>query len=699
MAIFPLTFAQPGDLVFFNRIPDGSTSFEEAVVAASKFDPNIFHVAVLVDPAEEIVVHATSNGVNKQLLADAIRELDPDYVELGIVSVSSSWKDRATNFAAGQIGAGYNDLFSPTCLDSNGKRAFYCCQLASEAYKQTNNGESPFLSHKLNFCDSSGALVPYWVEYYKKLCPSNPDPPQGGPGSHPSVLKASPRVTIAANRLCNMRKFTLQHDLVKALHFVGGARVDLNSARKFNVMEPRNGELLTECSCADAGQVKEAVAFAKEAQVEWAQMPWGERGRILHRTADLIRKHCNDIALWEVRDNGKPIGEAKADVVSCAETFEYFSGVDLSGQHLPYSDRDQRFAYTRREPFGVVGAIGAWNYPIQTATWKIAPAIACGNAIIYKPSPLAPVSSVILAQLLQCAGVPDGIVNILQGEAETGAAICESSDIRKVSFTGSVETGQRIAAACASRNVKPVTLELGGKSSCIVFDDSDVELAVHGALMANFFSQGQVCSNASKVLVHRSILDEFTSELVKKTGCMRIGDPMNEATHVGASISMEHMEKVRGFIKGALQQGAKLLYGGDRVTVEGCENGYYLSPCILSDIRPEMTVYSTEIFGSVLLIIPFETDEEALRIANDTHFGLAAGVFTRDLNRAHGFSARLQAGNVYINTFNDVSPYVPFGGYNQSGYGRENGKSAIESYTQVKSVFVNTSNRLENPFP
>uniref|UniRef100_A0A915DTR7 Aldehyde dehydrogenase domain-containing protein n=1 Tax=Ditylenchus dipsaci TaxID=166011 RepID=A0A915DTR7_9BILA len=437
-------------------------------------------------------------------------------------------------------------------------------------------------------------------------------------------------------------KFCIPNDLLSALHFVNGARVNLKSQRKFNVFEPRNGEHLTEIHSASASQVDEVIDLSQKAQTSWSSTPWVERRQILQRTADLIRKHSNEISVWEVRDNGKSITEAKADVLSCADTFEYFSGVDLSGEHMPYDEQAKRFAYTRREPLGVVGAIGAWNYPIQTATWKIAPAIACGNSVVYKPSPLAPVSSILLAQLLQCAGLPDGVVNIVQGESETGTALCESAIVRKVSFTGSVATGQAIAKNCAQWAVKPVTLELGGKSSCIMLQDCDIEMAVNGALIANFFSQGQVCSNASKILVHQSILEEFTTKLLLKTEELRIGDPLNESTHIGACISLNHLQKVQNYIRGAVEEGAKVLYGGERVVVEALEKGYFLE----------------EVFGAVLLIIPFETEQEALQKANDTEFGLAAGIFTNDLNKAHNFAAQLQAGTVYINTFNDTCEWL-----------------------------------------
>ncbi|KAI1721518.1 aldehyde dehydrogenase family domain-containing protein [Ditylenchus destructor] len=628
--IFPLCSGRigPGDLVFFHRIPQRSNSFDEAVVSSSLFNSNVYHVALALEG--EKIVHATDQGVHIESLATAISNLLPDAIELTTLNLDPEWKFRASLWAEQQVPAEYNDLFSPECINSHNRKAFYCCQLACEAYKATHlpnpshPDPNPFLPHKLNFHDSQGRMIPYWIEYYKQLSPTCPDPPQGAPGSHPSILRRSPVVELVAARAlffsdqgsstgsmsAFMKKFQIPQDLLNALHFVNGARVNLKSPRKFTVVEPRNG-------------------------------------------------------IWEVRDNGKSITEAKADVLSCADTFEYFSGVDLVGEHIPYDDATKRFAYTRREPFGVVGAIGAWNYPIQTATWKIAPAIACGNS----------------------------------GEGETGSALCESKNVRKVSFTGSVSTGKAIARACVNTLIKPVTLELGGKSSCIMLHDCDVDMAINGALMANFYSQGQVCSNASKILVDRRILDEFTSKLMVKTKNMRIGmhifcsmyihilllgDPLNEETHVGACITLAHLQKVQTHIQGAIKEGAKLLYGGERVIVDALEKGYFLSPCVLSNITPQMKIYG---------------EEEALRIANDTEFGLAAGVFTNNLNKAHNLASRLEAGTVYINTFNDTSPLIPFGGYKQSGYGRENGKSAMEHYTQIKSVFVNVSKELDNPFP
>lgn len=366
-----------------------------------------------------------------------------------------------------------------------------------------------------------------------------------------------------------MKKFTVPNDLLGALHFINGTRIGDCGGNPFKIIEPRNGCFLAECKSASGDRIHDIASYASIAQKRWAKVSWIERREILSQTACLLRKHTNELSEWEVRDNGKPISEAKADVLSCADTFDFFSGVNLAGEHIPYDERIGRFAYTRREPFGVVGAIGAWNYPIQTASWKIAPAIACGNSILYKPSPLSPISSVLLALILQCAGLPDGVVNIVQGEAETGTAICECPLVRKVSFTGSVQTGKAIARACANRNVKPQTLELGGKSACIIFDDANLEMAVTGAMVANFLSQGQVCTNASKVLVHKDFIDEFTSLLTNRTENLRIGDPLNEMTNVGACISLEHMERVQQFIQGAVEEGASLLTGGERMTILG----------------------------------------------------------------------------------------------------------------------------------
>ncbi|KAI6224518.1 Betaine-aldehyde dehydrogenase family protein [Aphelenchoides fujianensis] len=693
-----------GDVVFFRRLahtPQSNGSFEAAVLEVATVDSDVFHVGIIVD-AERIVHSLPARGVVLQPLHEAIAEQRPDVLEVGRVDVASEAKRKAVEFAMNEVDrAEYNDLFTADCLNSSNRRSFYCCQLIACAYANTSiNRESPFLPHRLNFRDKSGKISAFWFDYYRTR---RRDVPQDQPGSHPSILQASPCVHLSALRLCRpdaMGKLSVPKNLLQTLHFVGGAYAAAGSLQPFDVHEPRTGKLLTTIKSANAAEVAEVARLAADAQRRWAARSWQQRGDVLREVGRLIRTNVALLAEWEVRDNGKPIVEAEADVLSCAETFEFFSNVDLSGQHLPFAGRPDEHAYTIREPFGVVAALGAFNYPIQTATWKIAPAVACGNAIIYKPSPLAPITSVLLAQLLSQAGVPDGLVNVVQGEGATGAAICECPDVRKISFTGSVATGKKIAQQSAGSNVKPVTLELGGKSACVVLEDADLEATGHSLLFFLIqWSSGQVCTNASKVLVHESLLDEFTKRFVAKVERLRVGDPFDRSVHVGASISADHLRKVLEIVDATVQAGARLLCGGKRVEVAGLEAGFFMSPAVLADVPPTSRAYREEIFGPVALIIPFRSDEEALSIANETEFGLAAGVFSNDLRKVTSFCSRLAAGNVYVNTFNNVCPWVPFGGFNQSGYGRENGKAAIENYSQIKSVFVNASGRLEDPFP
>ncbi|GMT17768.1 hypothetical protein PFISCL1PPCAC_9065, partial [Pristionchus fissidentatus] len=710
--------AAEGDLLFFGRLPSRAGGFEGAVLSAGAKHARgqgLFHVGIVaradararcgtgreVAPAAEdeeaplCVVHATQKGVLAQSMQETLEEMEPDEIQVYGVNVDKEAKRRAAEFALSKVGCTYNDIFSKECIDSAGNEAYYCSQLVTEAYKGVPVGFPP---HKMSFGKVDGVVDEYWKAYYRERnCPV----PLGEEGSHPGKLveaaalemKMSVRVTSKlASSLAN-RASALQR-----LHWIGGSAVELQGGAEFDVLQPRSGSVVARCASATRAQTAAAIETARDAQPEWAERTWLARGEVLRKTAQLIREHLEPLAAAECEDNGKPIYEARMDVASCAETFDFYAGVgaSLAGAHYPLDS--SRFAYTRREPIGVVGCVGAWNYPLQTCSWKTAPALAAGNAVVYKPSPLCPLTSRLLAEILQEAGLPNGVYNVVQGEGETGAALVESPLINKVSFTGSIPTGKRIMQACAARSIKPVTLELGGKSALIILEDADVDSAVAGAMIANFFSQGQVCSNASKVLVHRSIVDAFTARLVEKTSAMKVGDPLDESTKVGAAISKEHKAKVKAYIDGAVAEGARLLHGGREVTVAGLEGGFYLEPAILTDIREDMTVYKEEIFGSVLLVIPFDDEEKALRMANDTDMGLAAGVFTKNLSKAHKLAARLHAGNVYVNTYNDVSPFVPFGGYGQSGFGRENGLAALEHYTQLKSVFINTDEKLQNPF-
>ena len=457
---------------------------------------------------------------------------------------------------------------------------------------------------------------------------------------------------------------------------------------QFASINPATGQILGFVTSAGAPQINAAVLAATRAQPGWAAMSGAARGRILHRAAEILRSRNQELAELETRDTGKPIQETSVvDVASGADCFEYFAGVaqSLSGEHLDLGP--QAFGYTRREPLGVVAGIGAWNYPLQIACWKAAPALACGNAMIFKPAELTPFTAVKLAEVLREAGLPPGVFQVVQGFADTGRLLTRHPDIRKISLTGEVGTGKAVMSD-AAQTLKHVTLELGGKSPLIVFADAKLENAVAGALLANFYSSGQVCSNGTRVFVQRSIKAAFLKRLVARVSAMRIGDPMNPETQVGALISEQHMHKVLSYIARGRAEGARILTGGARLTAGDLGNGYFVAPTIFDECRDDMSIVREEIFGPVMSVLEFEQEDEVIARANATEFGLAAGVFTNDLNRAHRVIARLQAGTCWINHYNVTPIELPFGGVKLSGLGRENGRAAIEHYTQLKSVYV-----------
>jgi betaine-aldehyde dehydrogenase len=457
---------------------------------------------------------------------------------------------------------------------------------------------------------------------------------------------------------------------------------------QFASINPATGQILGFVTSAGAPQINAAVLAATRAQPGWAAMSGAARGRILHRAAEILRSRNQELAELETRDTGKPIQETSVvDVASGADCFEYFAGVaqSLSGEHLDLGP--QAFGYTRREPLGVVAGIGAWNYPLQIACWKAAPALACGNAMIFKPAELTPFTAVKLAEILREAGLPPGVFQVVQGFADTGRLLTRHPDIRKISLTGEVGTGKAVMSD-AAQTLKHVTLELGGKSPLIIFADAKLENAVAGALLANFYSSGQVCSNGTRVFVQRSIKAAFLKRLVARVSAMRIGDPMNPETQVGALISEQHMHKVLSYIARGRAEGARILTGGARLTAGDLGNGYFVAPTIFDECRDDMSIVREEIFGPVMSVLEFEQEDEVIARANATEFGLAAGVFTNDLNRAHRVIARLQAGTCWINHYNVTPIELPFGGVKLSGLGRENGRAAIEHYTQLKSVYV-----------
>lgn len=451
---------------------------------------------------------------------------------------------------------------------------------------------------------------------------------------------------------------------------------------------PATGELLAELPIADAAEIDEAVRRAQAAQPAWAALSGTERARILRKVSDILRERNDELSLIEMRDTGKPIQETRVvDIVSGVECFEYFASLatGAAGEHIDLGAAG--FGYTRREALGVVAGIGAWNYPMQTACWKTAPALAFGNAMIFKPAELTPLSAAELPGIMKAAGVPDGIFQVVQGAVDTGRLLVRHPGIAKVSVTGAVETGRAVMGE-ASSTLKHVTLELGGKSPLLIFPDADLDQAVSGALLANFYSAGEVCSNATRVFVHRSIKQDFLRRLLVRVAKMKIGDPADPETQVGSLISEQHLRKVMSYIERGQAEGARVLIGGKRLTDGALGRGFFVTPTVFDGCRDDMAIVREEIFGPVMMVLDFDDEEEAIRRANATHFGLSAGVFTQDLNRAHRVIGRLQAGSCWINHYNICPMELPFGGYKHSGIGRENGRITMEYYTQLKSVYV-----------
>ncbi|WP_287981877.1 betaine-aldehyde dehydrogenase [Acidiphilium sp.] len=471
-------------------------------------------------------------------------------------------------------------------------------------------------------------------------------------------------------------------------NFIAGGPWSRAGLARFETRNPATGGVLAEIEIAGAETVAAAVAAAREAQRAWAATPAAARGRILLRAASILRERNDELARTETLDTGRPIAETSVvDVISGAECLEYFGGLaaSITGESVDLGPA--AFGYTRREPLGVVAAIGAWNYPLQIACWKSAPALACGNAVIFKPAPQTPLTAFELAAIYREAGLPDGLFNVVNGFGETGLALVRHPDVAKISLTGSVPTGKAVAAEAAA-SLKRVTLELGGKSPLIVCADADLDSAAAAAMLANFYSSGEICSNGTRVFVHRSVHDRFVETLAARAQRLVIGDPLDPATEIGALISPEHADRVMGFIEAGLREGARLVCGGKRRT-EGVPAGNtFIEPTIFAGCADGMTIAREEIFGPVMSVLAFDDEDDAIARANATPYGLAAAVFTRDLARAHTLVARLEAGTCWINHYNITPIELPFGGMKQSGYGRENSRAAIDAYTEIKSVYV-----------
>ncbi|MDF0600576.1 betaine-aldehyde dehydrogenase [Psychromarinibacter sp. C21-152] len=468
-------------------------------------------------------------------------------------------------------------------------------------------------------------------------------------------------------------------------HYIAGAYAEDAGGAPIDVIYPATGETVAQVHAATPEIVDKALAAADAARRDWAAMPGVERGRILRRAADLLRERNRDLSEIETIDTGKPLQETLvADAASAADALEWFGGLaaTIRGEHVQLGGD---WAYTIREPLGVCVGIGAWNYPTQIAAWKAAPALACGNTMVFKPSEETPLCALKLAEILTEAGAPPGVFNVVQGRGEVGASLVTDPRVAKVSLTGSVPTGQKVYAA-AAEGIRHVTMELGGKSPMLVFADADIEAAVGGAILGNFYSSGQICSNGTRVFVQKGIKDRFLARLTERLQGIVMGDPLNEATNFGPLVSAAQLDKVMGYIAQGKAEGARLVAGGARVN----RPGWFVEPTVFADVTDDMTIARDEIFGPVAAVLDFETEDEALARANATPYGLSAGVFTRDIDRAHRVAGGFEAGTCWINTYNLTPVEVGFGGSKLSGVGRENGLAAIEHFSQLKTVYVGT---------
>jgi aldehyde dehydrogenase (NAD+) len=473
--------------------------------------------------------------------------------------------------------------------------------------------------------------------------------------------------------------------------YIGGEWQDAASGMTFDTFDPSTGEVLAKVAEGDAADVDRAVKAAREAfdRGKWATMDARKRGKVLFAIADALEARADELARLETRNNGKPLREARAfDIEGTIECFRYYAGWadKIDGEVIPVPG--PFLNYTRREPVGVCGQIIPWNYPLQMAAWKVAPALACGNTIVLKPAEQTPLTALELARICHEAGLPAGVLNVVPGFGQTaGAALVKHPDVDKIAFTGSTEVGKLIQREAAA-TLKRVSLELGGKSPNIVLADADLEAAVRGATSAIFYNTGQACTAGSRLLVEEKVRDELVEKLVKRAESMRPGDPMDPKCRMGPLVSQEQLDRVLGYIEKGRTEGAELVFGGDRPEIDG-KRGYFLNPTIFDRVTPEMTIAREEIFGPVLAVTTFRDAEEAIEIGNRTEFGLAAAVWTRDVGKAHKIAHALRAGTVWINMYHTLDTASPFGGYKQSGYGRELGRHALDLYTQVKSVWVN----------
>jgi aldehyde dehydrogenase (NAD+) len=486
---------------------------------------------------------------------------------------------------------------------------------------------------------------------------------------------------------------TAQERVLKpARNWIDGKPAGSHSSGIVEVINPATGEILTTVPRGDSSDVDQAVVCARRAfeNPAWRDLKPSARSKMLWRIGELIEKNLDELARLESLNAGKPLKSAKnGDMRPAADIFYYYAGW-VRAMHSEVVPVDGPFLnYTLREPVGVVGMITAWNYPMLLAAWKVAPALATGCTCVIKPSEMTPLTTLRLAEICKEAGVPDGVVNVVTGYGpEAGDALARHMDVDKIAFTGSIRSARALMKASGESNLKRLSLELGGKSPNVIFPDADLDAALPAAFWAIYANKGEVCSAGSRLLLHEDVYDQFLDRLVDKARKMRVGDPLDPQTEMGAQISQTQLDRVLGYVESGKQQGAHLLCGGER-DVEGDKaRGFFMKPTVFGDVKPDMKIAQEEIFGPVLSVLKFKDEEEAVAISNGTIYGLVSAVWTRDVQRAHRLARQIKAGVVWINTYNGFDSAAPFGGYKQSGFGREMGMHALESYTQVKSVWV-----------
>jgi acyl-CoA reductase-like NAD-dependent aldehyde dehydrogenase len=472
---------------------------------------------------------------------------------------------------------------------------------------------------------------------------------------------------------------------------IGGEWRDASGGKTFETINPATAEVLTTAAEASAADVDAAVQAARKAfddsEGPWRTMTASERGRVLWKIAELVEQHIDELAQLETLDNGKPIFESRyVDMPMVADVFHYYAGWATKIHGETVNINEGAFTYTLREPVGVVGAIVAWNFPLLLASWKLGPALACGNTVVLKPAEQTPLTALRFGELCRQAGLPAGVLNIVTGGPDTGKALVQHPQVDKVAFTGSTMVGKEIMRSAAD-TLKRVTLELGGKSPNIVFADADLDSAVKGAINGIFYGKGEVCCAGSRLFVEKKVEDEFLTKLVERTRKLRPGDPLDPKTKLGAIVSEQQMKTVLGYIEAGKNEGAQVVIGGNRVEI-GNGKGYFIEPTIFGGVRNDMKIAQEEIFGPVLATLTFEDVEQVAELANRNPYGLAAAIWTRDIKKAHALSRRLRAGTVWINTYGLMDAALPFGGFKQSGFGRELGEAALTAYTEVKSVWL-----------